>query len=107
MLTAVSHDVNGIGFGTVEERPEAKVRFLAIKPSANADGVRPTGEAVRAKRYKLVRPLYFYFAGAPQGELLQFARWILSPEGQLVVESVGYYPLSATEREEGLKALSK
>jgi phosphate transport system substrate-binding protein len=105
MLNAVSHDVNGIGFGTVEERAEAKVRFVAIKPSANAEGVAPSGEAVRAKRYKLVRPLYFYFAGAPEAELLQFARWILSPEGQLVVESVGYYPLSGAEREEGLKAL--
>jgi phosphate transport system substrate-binding protein len=107
MLAAVSHDANGVGFGTVESRPESKVRFLAIKPSANAEGVAPTGEAIRAGRYKLVRPLYFYFAGAPDGDLLLFARWILSPEGQLVVESVGYYPLNSAEREEGMKTLAK
>lgn len=105
MLTAVSHDVNGVGFGSVEGTPDPKVRFLAIKASATTEGVAPTGEAIRAKRYKLIRPLYFYFAGAPKGDLLRFAEWILSAEGQLVVESVGYYPLAPTEREAGKTAL--
>jgi ABC-type phosphate transport system substrate-binding protein len=55
----------------------------------------------------LVRPLYFYFAGPPNGEILRFADWVLSPEGQLVVESVGYFPLKGAEREAGRQALSE
>ena len=55
--------------------------------------------AAKLRKYMLVRPLYFYFAGKPQGELLKFAEWVLSPEGQLVVDSVGYFPLSSAERE--------
>jgi phosphate transport system substrate-binding protein len=105
VLSAVSRDQNGVGFGTVEGNLDPKVGFVAIKPSTNAEGVAPTGDAIRTKHYKLIRPLYFYFAGAPKGDLLQFAQWILSPEGQLVVESVGYYPLTPAEREEGRQAL--
>jgi phosphate transport system substrate-binding protein len=105
MIAAVSHDANGIGFGDIEGGLDPQVRFVAIKPSANADAVAPTEDAIRAKRYKLTRPLFFYFAGAPSGDLLRFAEWILSPEGQLVVESVGYFPLTSAERETGRQAL--
>ena len=106
VLSALSRDSNGIAYGNVVLQPDAKVRFLGIKASASGDAIAPTGDAIRSKRYKLVRPLFFYFPGAPQGELLRFAQWVLSPEGQLVVESVGYFPLSSTEREEGLKVLT-
>lgn len=105
VLAAAGHDANAIGYGSVEPTQDAHVRYLAIKPSANADGVAPTGDAIRAGRYKLVRPLYFYFAGPPKGDLLRFAEWVLSAEGQLVVEAVGYYPLGAAEREEGRKII--
>jgi phosphate transport system substrate-binding protein len=106
MLAAVSRDVNGIGYGTVDPRPDAHVRFLAIKASSLGEAVLPTTDTINEKRYKLVRPLYFYFAGPPKGDLLRFAQWVLSPEGQLVVEAVGYYPLSTAEREEGKKILA-
>jgi len=106
MVAAVSRDVNGIGFGGVETRPEAGVRFLSIQASSAAEGISPTGDAIRANRYKLARPLYFYFAGPPKGPLLEFAEWVLSPEGQLVVESVGYFPLNSADREAGKRALS-
>jgi phosphate transport system substrate-binding protein len=106
VLAAVSHDVNGVGFGNVDPRMDAHVKFVAIKPSASGEAFSPTGDAIRAKHYKLVRPLFFYFAGPPKGEILRFAEWVLSPEGQLVVEAQGYYPLSSSEREAGRQALS-
>jgi phosphate transport system substrate-binding protein len=106
LLSAISHDLNGIGYGTIESRSDSHVRFLAIKPSSTGEGVSPTGEAIRAKRYKLIRPLYFYFAGPPKGETLRFAEWVLSPEGQLVVEGVDYFPLSSAERESARQSLS-
>ncbi|GAC1671575.1 MAG: PstS family phosphate ABC transporter substrate-binding protein [Candidatus Acidiferrum sp.] len=106
MLAAVSHDANGIAYGTVDPRLDTRVRFLAIKASSAGVAVLPTTEAIHGKRYKLVRPLYFYFAGRPTSDLRRFAEWVLSPEGQLVVEAVGYYPLSATEREDGKAMLA-
>lgn len=107
LLAAVSHDNDAIGFGSVELSPADRVRFLAIKPSSSAEAIAPTGDAIRANRYVLVRPLYFYFAGSPKGELLHFAEWVLSTEGQLVVESVGYFPLKSTEREAGHQVLAE
>lgn len=107
MLATLGRDANGVAFGSVEMRPDARVRFLAIKASASDTAIAPTGEAVRAKRYMLVRPLYFYFAGKPQGEVMRFAEWTLSPEGQLVVEAVGYFPLSSGDREAGKAVLRK
>ena len=107
MLAALSRDPNGVGYGSVEVRPDARVRFLGIKASASDMAIAPTGDAIRARKYMLVRPLYFYFAGKPQGELMGFAEWALSPEGQLVVEAVGYFPLSSAEREAGKEAIRK
>jgi phosphate transport system substrate-binding protein len=105
VFSAVGHDVNGIGYGTLDPRIDSTVRFLAIKASASGEAVLPTSDAIRAKRYKLIRPLYFYFAGQPTGDLFRFAQWVLSPEGQLVVEAVGFYPLGPAEREEGKATL--
>lgn len=107
VITAVSRDANGIGFRDVEGSLDPKVTYVAIKQSAKADGIAPTEVAIRKKRYKLTRPLYFYFATPPKGNLLRFAYWTLSPEGQLVVESVGYYPLTSGEREAGKQILEK
>ena len=106
MLAALSEDPNGVGFGTAEPGREASVRFLGIKASAAGEAISPTNESILAKRYKLIRPLYFYFAGPPRGDLLKFAEWVLSPQGQLVVESVGYYPLGPAEREQGMQTLT-
>lgn len=106
VFEAVDHDVNGLGYGTVDPRMGPHVRFLAIKASASGEAVLPTTDAIQGKRYKLVRPLYFYFAGAPTGDLLRFAQWVLSSDGQLVVEAAGYYPLSSAKREEGKAILA-
>ena len=98
-MEALGRDFDGIGFGDFTAKLDERVGYVAIKPSANAEGVEPNSETIRDGRYKLVRPLYLYFAGSPQGSLRMFAEWVLSPDGQLVVDSVGYFPLSSTERE--------
>ena len=105
MFEALRKDPNGIGFGTVETTLAPGVKFLAIKASSMGAPVTPGEDTIRSKSYKLIRPLYFYFAGAPSGIVRQFAQWVLSPQGQLVVESEGYYPLSSAEREEGMRIL--
>ena len=34
----------------------------------------------------------------PSGDLLTFSQWVVSREGQAVVEKVGYYPLNEKDR---------
>jgi len=107
LFAALNKDLNGVAFGSMDMQPGARIKFLGIKASASGVAVAPTSDAIRTKHYMLVRPLFFYFAGKPQGELMRFAEWTLSSEGQLVVEAVGYFPLNAAEREAGRGALAK
>jgi len=100
VLAAVAGDANALAFCDVDLRPQRLVRLVGIKPSASARAIEPTGENIRAHKYTLSRTLYFYFAGTPSSEVTHFAAWVLSSEGQLVVEAVGLYPLGSADREE-------
>jgi hypothetical protein len=55
-------------------------------------------ENVLAAKYPISRYLYWYFAGQPTGDVQKIAQWVMSEDGQSVVEKVGYYPLSSTDR---------
>jgi ABC-type phosphate transport system substrate-binding protein len=44
--------------------------------------------------------------GAPAGEVKHFVEWVLSTQGQLVVEAVEFWPLGAPDREKGKTLLA-
>jgi phosphate transport system substrate-binding protein len=106
VLAAVASDPAAIAFCDVDLHAQKEVRLVGIKASASSEAVEPTGENIRTHRYTLSRTLYFYFAGQPTPELTRFAAWVLSPEGQLVVEAVGLYPLGQADREEARQHLT-
>lgn len=72
-----------VGIGYVV--PEVKV--VAI------DGIEASIDAARDGSYALSRGLYFYGNGAPAGVVKAFVDWVLSPEGQKVVEEQGFVPV--------------
>ena len=74
-------------------------RALSVKKDTNSPAVKPMMENVLAGRYPISRFFFWYFAGQPVGAVKAFARWVLSEEGQGVVENVGYYPLNKEQRE--------
>ena len=43
--------------------------------------------------YPVARDLYYYTNGAPKGETKAFIEFVLSPEGQKLVQDVGYVPI--------------
>ena len=43
--------------------------------------------------YPLARPLFFYLRTKATGDIKSFIDWVLSPDGQAIVEKVGYYPV--------------
>ena len=51
-----------------------------------------------AAKYPISCYLYWYFAGPPTGDLKKLAEWVVSADGQAVVENVGYYPLNEKDR---------
>jgi len=75
-----------VGLGYIS----SKVKALAV------DGVEPTKETVVSGKYKLARPLYLYTDGKPTGLAEEFIDFVLSPEGQKIVDKIGFVPVQPT-----------
>ena len=75
-----------VGLGYIS----SKVKALAV------DGVEPTKETVVSGKYKLARPLYLYTDGKPKGLAKEFIDFVLSPEGQKIVDKIGFVPVKPT-----------
>jgi phosphate transport system substrate-binding protein len=90
VINAVSRDSNAIGYGGI-----AFGEGVRVVPVAGEDGtpVEPNLANATSGRYPISRFLHLYTAGEPQGTARQFIDFTLSPEGQRLVENVGYYPL--------------
>jgi len=73
------HAIGYISYGVVDER----VRALRI------DGVEPNLETIKEKRYKLTRPFLFVTKEEPHGLVKDFIDFVLSPEGQQILEREG------------------
>jgi phosphate transport system substrate-binding protein len=57
------------------------------------DGVMPSKDTVLRNKYVLSRPLFMYTNGAPQGAVKEYIEFILSEEGQKLVEEAGFVGL--------------
>lgn len=62
------------------------------------DGVKPTVETIRDGSYPLGGPLYAVTWEGNENENVQkLLDWILSPQGQYIIEKTGYVPIGPTE----------
>lgn len=61
--------------------------------SVTINSVDPTNENVLNKSYPLARKLFMYTKGKPQGVLADFINFILSKDGQTLVDKAGFVPL--------------
>jgi phosphate transport system substrate-binding protein len=91
VVNAVKGDVYGIGYGGIAYLEG--IRALKVKKDDSAPAVAPSLETAQSGTYPIARYLYFYTAGEPTGLGKRFVDWVKSPEGQNVIEQVGYYPL--------------
>jgi len=61
--------------------------------AVDVDGVKASKETVLSNKYPIARPLFMYTNGTPKGLVKQFIDYILSPEGQKLVEEEGFVGL--------------
>jgi phosphate transport system substrate-binding protein len=64
---------------------------------ASFDGktfVEPSLKTAVNKTYPIVRPLYFYYEKSKEKNYLPLVNFVLSAEGQAIVQKVGYVPLN-------------
>jgi len=82
---AIGYD--GLGYVTSDQK------VLAVAKDAASSHVLPSVATVNDKTYPISRPLYMYTAGEPQGEVKTYLDWILGPDGQAIVPTLGFVPL--------------
>ena len=80
---------SGMGYAT------SHVKMLEVAAADDAPYYAPNLENVLAKTYPIARPLYMYSLGEPMGEVKAYLDWILSEEGQQIVEKLGFVPLTS------------
>jgi len=91
VVNAVSKDKWGIGYGGAAYA--AGVKHCAVKKDDKSPAYVADTETVKKGQYPITRFLYMYLRNRPTGELKAYIDWILSPEGQKMVASVGYFPV--------------
>lgn len=89
--TAILRDLgdNGIGYATVTQLEKQEiVRIIAI------DGVSPTDvAAVKANKYPISRSLFLGVKKVNSPVTKQFIEFALSPQGQQIVQKLGFVPV--------------
>ncbi|NNG28170.1 MAG: phosphate ABC transporter substrate-binding protein [Ignavibacteriaceae bacterium] len=97
---AIARDVKGIGYGGVGYfAARTDVKIILIKADNDAPAIAPAEdgkvnyEAIWSGEYSISRYLYCFTNGEATGELNNFLNFVLSEEGQKVVETMEYIPL--------------
>ncbi|HEY1392885.1 MAG TPA: substrate-binding domain-containing protein, partial [Methylibium sp.] len=110
MMRDLSNDRYGIAYtGMPFKTPQTKALALAERPGEPY--VELTLDNVQARRYPLLRDVYYYLKrekGKPlDPNAREFLRYVLSREGQAAVQRDGkYLPLTAQAAAEQLRKLN-
>ncbi len=105
IIEAVKNDPNGIGYvgiGSLTDtdgKPVGDVWATYMYIEGNRAYSPHEKYAIKAGVYPLSRPLFQYFNGCPTGDLKKFVDFILSNEGQKLVEKHGYFALNDFHRQ--------
>ena len=84
MLTTVQGNKAAIGYVSLGSLDETKVKAIKV------DGNKASAEAVKSGEYKVARPFNVATKGDATGVASDFLTFILSEQGQRVVEDNGY-----------------
>jgi phosphate transport system substrate-binding protein len=110
IIEGVKADKGGIGYvgiGYVHDEQGNLVEGLKVMDIAKDKkslAVTPLlSENVKSGLYPLSRPLYQYVNGKPKGAVKNLIMFELSPEGQKLVEEMGFYPVSGKYLEKNKK----
>lgn len=105
VANAVSKDPAGIGYGgAAYYLKQPQIKILSVKKDDKSEAVNPVKadgtldyEAAWTGRYPVARYLYMYAGFKPRGDVKAYIEWIKGPEGQKIVEEIGYVPLPTKE----------
>ena len=73
---------------------EKEVKALKVSYDKGKTYIAPSLASAKDKTYPIVRPLYFYYLTTVEKTIKPLVDYVLSAEGQKIVEQVGYVPLT-------------
>jgi phosphate transport system substrate-binding protein len=94
LIALISKTPCAIGYSGMGYRDDRLVKVLNVSPRRGEPSVEPTVTSAQDGSYPISRPLYLYTLGEPSGPVQEFIQWILSDQGQQIVEDQGYVPIS-------------
>jgi len=95
VVNLVGNTFNAIGYsGMAYGTPD--VKMLAVSRKKGETAVEATAANALNASYPLARNLNIYSRGEPEGAVKEYLDWILGPDGQNVVEEIGYVPVRPT-----------
>ncbi len=94
IMQIVKQSKGGIGYvGLAYAKRAAKegtIHIVAVSRKAGEEAIPASDEAVASEKYPIFRYLYCYTAGKPTGLAKAFLDFVKGPEGQKIVEKIGY-----------------
>jgi phosphate transport system substrate-binding protein len=100
VVTLISNTPCALGYSGMGYRSDA-VKMLKVAQEEGQPAVMPSKATTLDGSYPISRPLFIYTLGEPEGHLKEFIDWILSAEGQQIVEKLGYVPAKDNQDRHG------
>jgi phosphate transport system substrate-binding protein len=108
VVRKVASDKFAIGYSGIGYKTDG-VRAVPLAVFSSRECYDTSAEATYAGKYPIARYLYIYFNKKPKDQIDrlrgEFIKYILSKDGQTVVEKSGFYPITNQTRESELKRL--
>ena len=92
VVELVSRTPNAIGYSGLGYRTD-KVKVLKVSKKKGGPYVLPSIPTTWDKTYPIARPMFMYTPGQPAAHVQKYLDWILTADGQKIVEETGYVPL--------------
>ncbi len=92
IVQSVSQTKGAIGYVGLAYM-EKTVKALKVSYNKGKTFVEPSMATAKDKSYPIVRPLFYYYPNKVEKTVKPFVDFVLSAEGQKIVETEGYVPL--------------
>lgn len=89
IIQSVSQTKGAIGYVGMAYATKA-VKEIHVSYDGGKTYVQPTKANAKAGKYPIVRPLYFFYEAKSEKAVRPFINYVLTSQGQAIVEQVGY-----------------
>ncbi len=93
IVEGVIQDENGIGYIGLAYLDDDGIKGVSVAAEEGAEATFPSMENVIAGDYPVARPLFLYTDGEPEGVVKLFMDFVMSEQGQQIVEDIGFVPV--------------